>query len=111
LSVFRATVHPSPKDYALAGIRSLQLTAQSSIKSDLIPFIAIWQRFAWTRIISSEVLQLYKPLDTVPPLRAALRNSTNDESFLCLLMLLAADATKLNLGTDLRTDFQSKILP
>lgn len=111
LSVFRATVHPSPIEYALAGIRSLQLTAQSYIKSDLIPLIAIWQRFAWTRITSTEVFQLYRPLDTVPPLRAALRNSTNDESFLYLLMLLAADATKLDLGTDLRANFLSKICP
>ena len=108
LSVFRSTVHPKPIDYALAGIRSLQLVAHSFLKSDLIPLIAIWQRSAWARISSTEVFKLYNPVDTVPPLITALKNSVNDEGFLCRLMLLAADATRLDLGTDLRADFLSK---
>ncbi|KMT56578.1 hypothetical protein ACR52_06225 [Pseudomonas fildesensis] len=109
LSVFCAEVHPTPRNYALAGIRSLQLVAHSYIKSDLIPIIALWQRLAWTRIISSEAFQLFTPLSTVPPLKAALSNSANDESFLYQLMLLAADATALSLGPNLRADFVSKI--
>ncbi|MEQ4185425.1 AAA family ATPase [Pseudomonas amygdali] len=108
LSAFRSTVHPLPVDYALAGIRSLQLVANSCLKSDLIPVIATWQRSAWTRITSTEVLKLYRPLDTVPPLISALRNSANDEGFLYRLILLAADATRLDLGTDLRAEFLSK---
>ncbi|WP_339457131.1 AAA family ATPase [Pseudomonas sp. EA_65y_Pfl1_P120] len=109
LSVFCEGVHPTPRNYALAGIRSLQLVAHSYIKSDLIPIIALWQRFAWMRIISSEVFQLVTPLSTVPPLKAALSNSGNNESFLCQLMLLAADATALSLGPDVRADFVSKV--
>jgi len=109
LSAFCADIHPTPRNYALAGIRSLQLVESLHMKSDLIPIIALWQRFAWTRIISSEVFQLFTPLRTVPPLKMALSNSANDEGFLCQLMLLAADATALSLGPKLREYLASKI--
>lgn len=83
--------------------------ANSYIKSDLIPLIALWQRFAWTRIISSEALQLFTPFNTVPPFKEALSNPANDEGFLYQLMLLAADATAFVLGSNKRADFVSKI--
>lgn len=109
LSVFCADVHPRPIDYVIGGIRSLQTTARHQMKSALIPIVAVWQRSAWRRIVSSEILQLSRPLQTIPAVRAALSNSKNDERFLYGLMLAATDATALQLPPEIRSDFISKL--
>lgn len=79
------------------------------MKSALIPIVAVWQRSAWRRIVSSEILQLSRPLQTIPAVRAALSNSKNDEQFLYGLMLAATDATALQLPPEIRSDFISKL--
>jgi hypothetical protein len=108
LSVFGAEIHPRPLNYVVGGIRAFQVLGQSRMKSELIPMVAVWQRLAWRRIVASEILQLSRPLQTIPGVRAALSNSKNDERFLCELMLAAADATALSLPPDLRANLASK---
>ncbi|WP_457095969.1 tetratricopeptide repeat protein [Lysobacter sp. P5_B9] len=103
---FRNDVPATPRDYLLAGVRFLQQAQRSSFRASLVPIISAWQRSAWSRIVESEAFRLSRPQRTVPVIKHALSLTTNDESFLCALILAAADATDVALPREVRAGFE-----
>ncbi|WP_440224483.1 AAA family ATPase [Dokdonella sp. MW10] len=108
LSFFKAGSFPTPKQYCVSGIRSLQQAQQSGMKRELVRMIAAWQRKAWTRIIASETFRLPYPRLSVPSIKDALLPAKDDERFLCGLLLITADATEVTLPNEIREDFRSR---
>jgi hypothetical protein len=98
--------HATPLEYCVAGLRFLQQAQRSSFRASLVPIIATWQRNAWTRIVSSERFQLVQPQRTVPAIEAALSSELNNERFLCSLLLATADASKVVIPHDVRTQLE-----
>lgn len=105
LSAFRTNRHSIPREYCVAGVRSLQQADVSYLKRELIPMIAAWQRSAWTRIVSTETYQLVRPRLSVPAIEAALSRPKNDEQFLCRLVLAITDATDVTLPREMRSNY------
>ena len=99
-------IHPTPRDYCLAGVRFLQQAQRSRFKASLVPIISVWQRDAWTRIVMSETFRLNQPLRTVPAIKFALSCTTNDERFLCSLILATVHAADLTLPFEIRAGFE-----
>lgn len=110
LLLFQTGHHPSPLNYCVSGIRSLQQADRSHMKHELIRMIAAWQRTAWTRIVVSETFQLARPRLSVPEIWTALSLPKDNEQFLCSLILAAADATEVPLPQEMRDDYRSRAL-
>lgn len=103
---FKRNIHVTPLDYCLSGVYFFMYAQQSDFKSLLMPMIALWQRNAWRRIVSVESFQLYLPLRTVPAIRSALTILSNNEHFLCNLLLAVVDSTKVSLPSHIRKSFE-----
>lgn len=103
---FRRDSHATPLECCVAGLRFLQQAQRSSFRATIVPIIAKWQRDAWTRITSAERFQLAQPQRTVPAIEASLSSKMNNERFLCSLILAAADASKVEMPHDVRTQLE-----
>lgn len=104
---FRKGVHARPMEYCVAGLRFLLQAKRSSFRTSLVPIISVWQRNAWTRIVDSERFLLSQPQRTVPAIEFLLSSDSNNERFLCSLILAAADASKVVIPDDVRTQLKS----
>ena len=86
-------------DFLVAGICFFQRAERSHFKRVLIASLAGWQRAGWDQITETERFGLRSPALTVPGIRAVLGRSAPDRVFLAGLILAAADAVEVSLGS------------
>jgi len=91
-----------PKDIWNAGVRFLEKARKSNFKVELTEPLAAWNRARWTEITTQLKGLLVKPDETVPPIKEALADSRNDESFTAALLLSAM----LSVDQELTEDYQ-----
>ncbi len=89
-----------PKDIWNAGVRFLEKVRKSNFKVELTEPLAAWNRAQWTSIITQLKSQLVKPEETVPPIKEALAETRNDESFIAALLLASMAAVDQELTED-----------
>jgi hypothetical protein len=108
---FRPGIHATPREYCLAGVRFLQQAQRSHFRASLMRIIAAWQRVAWKRIVTSEKFRLSQPQRTIPAIQTTLAFTTDNERFICALILAAVDATELALPREVRESFEKSARP
>ena len=95
LAVIRAILdagHTVPNLYWTSGVCFAAWTKDSRFKDMLTERLVAWQRLAWERIVSSESFRLFRPQQTVRPIKKALENSTDGLGFVAKLLLAAAES-------------------
>lgn len=91
-----------PKDIWNAGVRFLEKARKSNFKVELTEPLAAWNRARWTEITTQLKGLLVKPDETIPPIKEALADTRNDESFTAALLLSAM----LSVDQELTEDYQ-----
>lgn len=89
-----------PKDIWNAGVRFLEKVRKSNFKVELTEPLAAWNRAQWTSITTQLKSQLVDPDTNVPPIKEALADTRNDESFTAALLLSAMKAVDQELTED-----------
>lgn len=92
--------HFEPKDIWNAGVRFLEKARKSNFKVELIGPLATWVRERWTTISTQLKSQLVDPDNNVPPIKEALADERNDESFVAALLLASMAAVDMELTED-----------
>jgi hypothetical protein len=89
-----------PKDIWNAGVRFLEKVRKSNFKVELTEPLAQWNRAQWSGIIVQLKSQLVDPDTNIPPIKEALADDRNDESFIAALLLSAMKAVDQELTED-----------
>jgi hypothetical protein len=89
-----------PKDIWNAGVRFLEKIRKSNFKVELTAPLAGWNRARWTEITTQLKGQLVDPDKNVPPIKEALADERNDESFTAALLLASTAAVDQELTED-----------
>jgi hypothetical protein len=89
-----------PKDKWNAGVRFLEKIRKSNFKVELTEPLAAWNRAQWNGIIVQLKSQLDDPDNNIPPIKDALAETRNDESFIAALLLSAMKAVDQELTED-----------
>ncbi|WP_026606076.1 hypothetical protein [Methylocapsa acidiphila] len=92
--------HFEPKDTWNAGVRFLEKIRKSNFKVELVGPLAAWVRQQWTTLSTQLKSQLVKPEENVPPIKEALADERNDESFIAALLLASMAAVDQELTED-----------
>jgi hypothetical protein len=91
-----------PKDIWNAGVRFLEKIRKSNFKVELTDPLARWNRDRWNAIITQLKSQLVDADNNVPPIKEALAETRNDESFIAALLL----ASMASVDQELTEDYQ-----
>jgi hypothetical protein len=89
-----------PKDIWNAGVRFLEKVRKSNFKVELTGPLAAWNRAQWSGITVQLKSQLVDPDTNVPPIKEALSETRNDESFIAALLLASMAAVDQELTED-----------
>jgi len=92
--------HFEPKDIWNAGVRMLEKARKSNFVVELTTPLAQWHRDQWTTITTQLKTQLVEPETNVPPIKEALAEARNDQSFIAALLLSAVAAVDQELTED-----------
>lgn len=89
-----------PKDIWNAGVRFLEKSRKSNFKVELTEPLAAWNRAKWIEITTQLKSQLVDPDNNVPPIKEALADTRNDESFVAALLLASMASVDQELTED-----------
>ncbi len=90
----------APKDTWNAGIRYLEKMRGSNFVVELTEPLAKWVRKEWTDILAQQKTALKDPELTIDPIKEALKEERNDQSFIAALLLAAMPAVDMELDED-----------
>jgi hypothetical protein len=90
----------APKDTWNAGIRYLEKMRGSNFVVELTVPLAKWVRKEWTDILAQQKTSLKDPELTIDPIKEALKEERNDQSFIAATLLAAMPAVDMELDED-----------
>jgi hypothetical protein len=90
----------APKDTWNAGIRYLEKMRGSNFVVELTEPLAKWVRKEWTEILAQQKTALKDPELTIDPIKEALKEERNDQSFIAATLLAAMPAVDMELDED-----------